>query len=137
MKVNGQCFCGDIGWEAEVDEQFIGLCHCRDCQIFGGGAFRTVGITSPKCFRFTRGEPRHFGKTGDSGAVRVMAFCEKCGTHLCSLPDETVENGFVSIRLSTSEQYAALRPVMEIFCDSRLAWLAPVEDAQQFPRMPG
>lgn len=137
MKLNGQCFCGAVSWEADVDEEFIGICHCRDCQILGGGAFRTIGITAPAAFRFTAGTPKHYAKRGDSGAVRVMNFCGECGTHLCSMPEESEDAGFVSIRISTSEQFGTLKPAVEIFCDSRLPWQTPVEGAQQFPKMPG
>ena len=136
-KVNGQCFCGAVCWEAEIEEQYIGICHCRDCQVFSGGAFRMSGITPPAAFRFTAGEPRRYAKRGDSGAIRVMRFCGECGTHLCSQPEESEDGAFVSIRLSTSLQFGQLRPAMEIFCDSRVPWLTPIEGAGRFPGMPG
>lgn len=135
MELTGRCFCGAIRWEANVDENFVGICHCRDCQVFGGGAFRTVGVADVSQFRFSSGTPRQYAKVGDSGSRRVMQFCGECGTHLCSLPDAA--EGFVSIRVATSDQFAGLRPSLEIYCDSRVPWLQPVEGAQQFPAMPG
>ena len=139
MHVDGGCFCGAITWEATIDEDFVAICHCRDCQVLSGSAFRTVGIASMDAFRFTSGEPKHFSKTGDSGNERDMAFCGDCGTHLCSLPGENQAGDpqFVSIRLSTSRQFAELRPSAELFCDSKLAWMRPIEGAQTFPGMPG
>lgn len=137
MKITGQCFCGSVAYEATIDEQRVGICHCRDCQIFSGSAFRMSCVVEPAGFRFTSGTPRHFSKVADSGKARRMAFCERCGTHLCSMPEDPAEaDGYVSIRLSTSNEFHRLRPVVEIFCDSRVPWLTALDGARQFPRMP-
>lgn len=133
MQIMGSCFCELIEYEAELDEAGVGICHCRDCQIFSGSAFRTSGIVASERFRFTRGTPKYFDKVADSGAVRRMAFCEECGTHLCSLPEK--EGGFVSIRVSTSHQFSRLKPAAEIYCSSRVDWLPGLEGAVEFDRM--
>ncbi len=134
MQITGQCFCGLLAYEAELDENMVGLCHCRDCQIFSGSAFRTSGIVPPGNFRFTQGTPKHFDKVVDSGSVRRMAFCGECGSHLCSFPSEE-EGGFVSIRVASSHQFDKLKPKTEFFCDSRVAWWPGLEDSAEFPRM--
>lgn len=134
MQISGACFCAKIEYEAEIDEGAVAICHCRDCQVFSGSAFRTSGIVPPERFRFTRGSPRYFDKQADSGAVRRMAFCGECGTHLCSLPTED-QGGFVSIRVATSREFSALRPAMEVFCASRVSWLPGLEGTLAFDRM--
>jgi hypothetical protein len=133
MHISGNCFCGLIEYEAELDEAGVGICHCRDCQIFSGSAFRTSGIVSSECFRFTSGSPKYFDKVADSGAVRRMAFCGECGTHLCSLPDK--DGGFVSIRVASSREFSQLKPVAEIYCASRVSWLSGLEGAVEFDGM--
>lgn len=134
MKVTGSCFCGVIEYEAELDPKGVGICHCRDCQIFSGSAFRTSGIVSPEKFRFTAGSPRLFEKTADSGAVRKMAFCGDCGTHLCSLPAGD-SGGFVSIRIASCRQFHLLKPGAEFFCNSRVPWLHGLEGTVAFDGM--
>ena len=137
MITTGGCFCGSIEYQADIDPNMIGICHCRDCQIFGGSAFRTVAAVTPGNFQFTRGEPTYFEKISDSGAVRKMSFCANCGTHLCSLPtDADSESAFVSIRIATSKAFTELTPVFEVFCDSRVAWLDALGGTIEFPRMP-
>jgi hypothetical protein len=137
MNITGSCFCGDIRYEADLDGKLIGICHCRDCQILSGSAYRTSGTTSMESFRFTQGEPTYFEKTADTGSVRSMAFCGRCGSHLCSMPmDDSNGWGFVSVRIATSDQFEQLTPVAEIFCQSRVAWLEPIAGLVQFPRMP-
>ena len=87
MKISGGCFCGAVEYESELGEQsWVGICHCRDCQILSGSAFRTSSIADLETFRFTKGTPKFFDKRAESGLVRRLAFCGECGTHLCSLP---------------------------------------------------
>jgi hypothetical protein len=36
MHIDGQCHCGHITFEAEVDPEKTSLCHCTDCQTLSG-----------------------------------------------------------------------------------------------------
>ena len=40
MNVDGACHCGKLAYEAEIDPERIGVCHCVDCQLLSGTAFR-------------------------------------------------------------------------------------------------
>jgi len=136
MKIQGGCFCGELAYEAEVDENIIGVCHCRDCQIFSGSAYRTSAMTAPDNFRITRGSPKHIDKVADSGNTRRMLFCGNCGTHLCSLPMVAEEGSFVSVRVATAKQFSQLKPSAELYCSSRVSWLQDLPGAAQFAGMP-
>lgn len=137
MDINGACFCGRVTYQARLDEGHVLICHCRDCQIFAGTAYRMSGIVKPTEFEFTGQEPRIFEKQADSGSIRRMAFCEDCGTHLCSLPTENSgESAFVSVRIGTSEQFHELRPVAEIYTASRVPWLQTLDGCAEFSGMP-
>ena len=135
MQITGGCFCGQLQYEAELDERMVGICHCRDCQIFSGSAFRLSGIVPPDKFSFTRGTPTFFDKIADSGSVRRMAFCAHCGTHLCSLPGK--DGGYVSIRVASANEFADIRPVAEFFCASRVSWMDDLEGTARFDGMFG
>ena len=136
MKISGCCFCGEIEYVAEIDENRVGICHCRDCQIFSGSAFRTVGVARRDKFSFTKGAPRYFDKTADTGRIRRMAFGSTCGTHLASLPEDmTQEGALVSVRVANSDAFGQLTPTGEVFCDSRVPLLKPIDGARQYPRM--
>lgn len=137
MEINGGCFCGQITYRAQLDPSRVLLCHCRDCQIFAGTAYRMSGIVKPADFSITSGEPRIFEKRAESGAVRLMAFCAACGTHLCSLPaDPANATAFVSIRIGTSQQFHELQPATEIFTASRVPWLQTNTGCAEFVGMP-
>src|SRR6266700_7725522 len=80
MRVEGQCHCGAITYEAEVEPDTIGICRCLDCQRLTGSAFRASVLAPADSFRVLNGKPRQYLKTADSGAKRVHAFCEICGS---------------------------------------------------------
>src|SRR5262249_44555415 len=93
MHVDGQCLCGALEYEAEVDPATAHICHCTDCQTLSGSAFRTtVYVTGG--FRFLKGEPRTYVKIADSGNRRVLAFCPTCGTSVYSRPEDGKEGYF-------------------------------------------
>ncbi|MEE8305190.1 MAG: GFA family protein [Candidatus Tectomicrobia bacterium] len=138
MEISGGCFCGSIEYKASLDEAHVGICHCRDCQIFSGSAFRMTSWVAPENFEFTIGVPKYFDKKADSGKVRRMAFCGECGTHLCSVPVDPEETGgFISLRLAPARGFDQFKPAIEIFCSSRVPWLSPLEGVAQFAGMPG
>ena len=41
MQVQGQCYYGAIAYEAQVEPGTATACHCTDCQVHSGSAFRT------------------------------------------------------------------------------------------------
>jgi hypothetical protein len=58
IKVQGRCHCGAIAYEAEVEPGTVNVCHCLDCQMLTGSAFRANIAAPAKGFRFTGGKPR-------------------------------------------------------------------------------
>jgi hypothetical protein len=84
MKIDGGCHCGHLTYEAEIDPEQVGVCHCRDCQTFSGSAFRGFAPAIEGTFKLLSGEPNRYMKTAASGHVNAMVFCPDCGTHICS-----------------------------------------------------
>jgi hypothetical protein len=56
MKVSGRCHCGEITFEAEVDPAGLNICHCTDCQMLTGTAFR-ANVAAPAAQFMIRGIP--------------------------------------------------------------------------------
>jgi hypothetical protein len=125
MKVDGTCHCGEIAWEAEIDPAAILVCHCTDCQIMGGGAFRWGTLIPKEAFALLRGTPKNYRKVAASGAPRLLAFCGTCGTSLYGTQaDEPVT---YSLRLSSARQARDLRPTHQMWCESAVPWLASLD----------
>lgn len=137
METTGACFCGGIEYRAEVDDQRVGVCHCRDCQILSGSAFRLAAVVAPGSFAITRGEPRTFDKTAASGRSRRLLFCGDCGSHIASLPpDPDAPGAFVSLRIATSKDFSSFAPAYELWCGSSAAWMPRLEGTRRFDGQP-
>ncbi|MES2185953.1 MAG: GFA family protein [Pseudomonadota bacterium] len=121
MLVHGRCHCGNIAYEAEVDPARVALCHCTDCQMLTGSAYR-VSLPVPAAdFHLLRGTPRAYTKTGTSGARRVHAFCPDCGTPVYSCAEGASPPAY-SLRIGCLDERAALPPRRQIWCGSAMPW---------------
>ena len=119
MKVDGQCHCGKIRFRAEADPQEARICHCTDCQVLSGSPYRAV-VRVPAATFEIEGEPSVYVKTADSGAKRAQAFCPVCGSPIYAT---TVDNPRVYVlRLGTLRQRRELKPAIQIWRRSALAW---------------
>lgn len=135
MRITGGCHCGNIKFEAVADTQKVVICHCSDCQIMGGSAFRTVAMVDGDSFNLS-GEVSKYIKTGSSGNPRVQAFCPKCGSHIYASANEENPSQY-NIRLGTVDQRNELPPKIEMWCDSAQDWLEPISGTKRFPQQPG
>ncbi len=125
MKVDGRCHCGKIQYEAEIDPGRVVVCHCTDCQVLSGSAFRPVAFTLEDAFHLVAGEPRIYVKTAESGRPRAQAFCADCGSpiYATSVGDGPKVYG---LRAGTISQRAALKPARQVWCRSALPWSGDV-----------
>ena len=75
LHINGSCHCGYITYSADVDQEAVTVCHCTDCQILTGTAFRTTVPATRENFKLLSGKPTEYIKTtAESGNHRVQAF---------------------------------------------------------------
>ena len=119
MRIDGRCHCGAITFEAEVDPETTGICHCSDCQALTGTAFR-VTVRAPAENFVLGGKPTIYVKTADSGRKRAHAFCPTCGSPIYAT---SAENPTVySLRLGTIRQRKEFVPRKMIWCGSALPW---------------
>jgi hypothetical protein len=121
MKIDGGCHCGSIIYQAEIDPADVFLCHCADCQVLSGSAFRVVVRAADATFKLLSGQPKLYIKTAESGAKRAQAFCPDCGTQIyaTSAGDGPKTYG---LRVGTIRQRADLRPTKQYWCRSAMAW---------------
>src|SRR5262249_53218866 len=132
MKVDGRCLCGYLSYEAEVDPGSVLLCHCTDCQVLSGSAFRvTVFVTGT--FRFLSGEPKTYVKIAESGNQRVLAFCPQCGTSVYSKPAEGKKGQF-GLRVGSLRQRDALIPQVQYWRRSAQTWIDHIPQLRAYDR---
>ena len=132
MHVDGQCHCGAIAWEAEVDPRRSAICNCTDCQAFSGSPWRASVPARAEDFRMLRGTPATYVKTADNGNRRLQAFCGACGSAIYAT---TPENQTIfNLRLGALKQRADLPPRRQIWLDSALPWAHDITDVPGVPK---
>ena len=124
MKVTGQCHCGAIRYEAEIDPARVQACHCTDCQRLSGAAYRATVGASKETFRLLEGTPK---ETSASSARRVptaaavpaaKGACPATGTWAeCSVV-ERLDRAGLAPRLDSSAVTEARWPLVACYCIS-------------------
>lgn len=135
MKIDGACHCGEIAYEAELDPNMVGICHCTDCQKLSATAFRTVAIVAGDGFKMTRGTPKEYVKVAQSGNPRIQAFCPNCGSGLYSTDPGDSPKAY-NIRVGTVRQRVDLVPQFECWWQSALPWLPENAGTKKFNQSP-
>ena len=127
MKIDGQCHCGAVRYEAEIDPEDVAVCHCTDCQQLTGSAYRVTTFSARKDFRITAGAPKTYVKRGANGRIRYQMFCSDCGSPLYTTgTDEDAEE--IGIRVGTITQRRGLLPKGQFWCSSALPWVDALAD---------
>jgi hypothetical protein len=123
VRIDGACHCGAIAIEGEVDPDKVTICHCTDCQIGTGSAFR-VSIPVPgDTFKMT-GQPAIYIKTtAESGNPRALAFCPKCGSLVYSTTPGDGPQASYMVRLGILRQRDQLIPKRQIWARSARPWV--------------
>jgi len=125
MEVNGRCHCGRITYRATVDPELVGICHCTDCQVLSGTAYRVRLPVPTEHFHLLTGQPRTYIKTADSGAKRLHAFCADCGSPVYASAVERPPT--ITLRVGCLDRARELPPRSQIWCRSSLDWAMNLE----------
>jgi hypothetical protein len=132
MLIDGQCHCGRVTYEAEIDPDQVSICHCTDCQALTGSPYRVTVICSADQVRMTGGRARIYSKTGDNGRPRFQHFCAECGSPLFTSGEGGPDDW--GIRWGSIRQRGQLRPARQIWCRSAVPW---INDLAGLPGRPG
>ena len=123
--LTGGCLCGAIRYRAEADRTLHYLCHCTDCQRYGGGPYHSAIVVAAEDL-FIEGTPRVYTKPADSGRMIARHFCSGCGGHLFTSPWPAATR--FSIKAGTLDRPESYAPKHEIWCRSRRDWARlPIE----------
>lgn len=133
MRIDGSCHCGRITYEADIDPDKVGVCHCTDCQTLSGSAF-VVYVPVPKEALTLRGEPKLYVKTAESGSRRAQAFCPECGTRIYASADADPQ--VFNLRIGTVHQRASLAPKRQLWCRSALPWTMDLGSIKRHAKQP-
>ena len=131
-ELKGSCRCGKVSYATSAEPVFVGVCHCKSCQKSTGSAYATV-VAVPTDSLTVSGTTTRFDAAGDTGQPTHREFCPHCGSTVTQSAD--IMAGITMISAGTLDDPDAVKPAMQIFCDSAMSW-ATVPNMQGFPKMP-
>ena len=134
MNVEGACHCGNIAYEAEVDPNGVGICHCTDCQVLSGSPYRSAVGAVAHTFRLLRGTPKIYVKIADSGERRAHAFCPDCGAPVYSAEADSPIT--YALRVGALKQRLDLKPRRQIWTQRALPWSNDLTNIPGFQGQP-
>jgi hypothetical protein len=126
MKIDGQCHCGSVTYQADIDPERASICHCTDCQLLTGSPYRVTAICSGDQIRMTGKVPKVYAKTGDNGRTRFQYFCPECGSPLFTSGEGGPDDW--GIRWGSIRQRDRLEPRRQIWCRSAVPWINGLEE---------
>ena len=116
----GGCLCGAVRYESTGDPVFSLQCHCRDCQRSSGTAYIAAMRVPAAEFRITRGTPKRYVSSADSGNQITRAFCGDCGSPL--YVQVSTRPDIVGLRVGTLDDPSGFRADSDIFVKSAQPW---------------
>lgn len=125
LPVTGRCHCGAVSLSAEVHPARVFVCHCVDCQVLTGSAFRVVAPVVPGSLQ-VQGTVKGYARTADSGAVRWQFFCPECGTPLYAGAQDGA--GMVTVRVGVLAERDQLPPTAQLWRRSAQPWVGSLGD---------
>ena len=127
MRIDGQCHCGKITYQAEVNPGEVYICHCTDCQAITGSAFRWSVSVAESDFELLTGNPKTYVKIAEDGTESHQLFCPDCASPLYST---SIVSGpkWLNLRLGTARQRAELQPESQCWHRSAQTWVNDIGD---------
>ena len=129
----GKCLCGRVSYKSHAKPTLILNCHCEDCRRSTGAVYGTNVMVAEDQVEI-HGEVSTFNHKAKSGNIMTKRFCPHCGTLMFG--NSSGRTNVVSIRAGTIDQTDIIKPVMNVFVDSKVTSTPMHDDLPQASEMP-
>ncbi|HET9679687.1 MAG TPA: GFA family protein [Gammaproteobacteria bacterium] len=129
--LTGSCLCGKVKIQIVDSFDFVGHCHCSECQKWSGSAFATGGLVDSDDFQITSGE--EFVSYYHNSEETDLGFCNSCGSSLFS---KKLKRGKHVVRLGILDDAPTQRPNVHIFAASKAPWFEITDQLDRFDTVP-
>ena len=117
----GCCQCGNIRYRLLGSPLMIYACHCRVCQKQSSSAFGISLWMNRHHLNIIGSTPSLWSTHGDSGIVKICAFCPQCGSRIYHT--RAGDSAPLSIKAGTLNDTSWLKPVAHIWTKRAQPWL--------------
>ena len=122
--IKGSCLCQAVSYQYHAPAFVFQYCHCSRCRKFTGSAHAANIIVDPKQFEWLSGEDMVGRFEHPDAKHYATCFCKCCGS---SLPWLAKSGRSVVIPAGTLDQDPGIKPVQNIFWQSRAVWREEVD----------
>ncbi|WP_018185165.1 GFA family protein [Kaistia granuli] len=131
----GGCACGAIRYET-TSEPIVELhCQCRECQKRSGTGHSSYLTFALRSEMTITGEAKEWQVAGESGNMKVHAFCPNCGTPVyltfVAMPE------LIAVHAASLDEPGRFKPQFVTYGVRGLAWDTIDAALPRFERMPG
>ena len=130
---SGKCLCGKVTYKVHTEPNAIFNCHCEDCRRATGSVFGTNLFVPEDKIEIT-GAVSSYSHISDSGSTMIKRFCPNCGSLMFG--KNSAKLNVMSIRAGTVDQKDFVKPMINVFMDSRIPSTSIDKNIKQVPRMP-
>lgn len=120
VQKTGQCLCGAVRFEIDLEDRAYGACHCGMCRRWAGGPFFAVEVHEVKILN---GADRARAFKSSDWASRVH--CEACGGNLWYRLDVA---GIYAVSVGALDDQSDMTLREEIYIDCKPAGYALAGD---------
>jgi hypothetical protein len=116
----GGCLCGAIRYTVSAPITELRACHCTHCQRTSGTVGSVNAAVPRASFTLTKGEPKRYTDTAQSGKKLFRHFCADCGSPIFSFREATPE--MVVVRAGTLDDSSSMKITANIWTASARPW---------------
>lgn len=120
IDLTGSCDCGRVKLEVDAERANIVNCHCGRCRKLSGSAFSTYLVVAEKNFRISAG--KDFLSSYNPSEKGVRSFCSNCGSPV--LVQNLRYPKLRMVPIGALPPIGEIIPKVNIFCESKLPWVA-------------
>lgn len=128
-KHSGSCHCGEVTYSLCSEIVNVVNCHCNFCRSLNGSAFSTYAALPYRSLKITRGRERLGCYQKKEGK---KYFCSLCGTPIFNVNSRYP--GACMIYFGTLDEAQDIRPMINVWCESKLEWVDRVSSIRSVDR---
>lgn len=128
-KYLGGCLCNSVRYTLTSEPQWVGACHCRNCQKQAGTAFSVV-MAVPRDSVSIEGELSTYVDHSDAGTEVLRKFCGKCGSPVFTDTAMAEARGIIFIKTGSLDDTKGFVPSMHFWTQSKQDWV-PISEGQK------
>lgn len=128
--LRGRCLCGQVQYQVEDHFRYALICHCSQCRLATGSAFKPFAGIEREFLRVLEGA---IGVTRYGDESTFDARCNSCGSLLFSV---VRDGAYVHVPLGSLLDEPSIRASAHIHVSSKASWDQIEDDLPQYAEFP-